>query len=54
MAYSERLQNHANTLGRDVRIALVGAGQMGHGFGCQIDRMPGLKLALVVDIDPHH
>ena len=52
MAYSERLQNHANTLGRDVRIALVGAGQMGHGFGCQIDRMPGLKLALVVDIDP--
>lgn len=52
MAYTQRLQDHAKTLGRDVRVALVGAGQMGHGFGCQIDRMPGLKLSLVVDIDP--
>jgi predicted homoserine dehydrogenase-like protein len=52
MAYSQRLEAHAKTLGRDVRVALVGAGQMGHGFGCQIDRMPGLKLSLVVDIDP--
>ena len=52
MAYSQRMQDYAKTLGRDVRVALVGAGQMGHGFGCQVDRMPGLKLALVVDIDP--
>ena len=33
-------------------MALVGAGQMGRGFGYQIFRMPGLSLALVVDIDP--
>lgn len=52
MAYSSRLQAHANSLGRDVKIALVGAGQMGHGFGCQVDRMPGLTVALVIDIDP--
>src|SRR5487761_2237070 len=52
MAYSQRLQDHAKTLGRDVRVALVGAGQMGRGFGYQIFRMPGLSLALVVDIDP--
>ena len=52
MAYTQRLQDHAKTLGRDVRVALVGAGQMGHGFGCQVDRMLGLKLSLVVDIDP--
>jgi predicted homoserine dehydrogenase-like protein len=52
MAYTERLQAHAKAIGRDVRVALVGAGQMGHGFGCQVDRMPGLKLSLVIDIDP--
>lgn len=52
MAYAKRLQDHARTLGRDVRVALVGAGQMGHGFGCQISRMPGLSLTLVVDVDP--
>lgn len=52
MAYSHRLQEHSKTLGRDVRVALVGAGQMGRGFGYQIFRMPGLALALVVDVDP--
>lgn len=52
MAYTQRLQEHAKTIGRDVRVALVGAGQMGHGFGCQVDRIPGLKLSLVVDVDP--
>jgi predicted homoserine dehydrogenase-like protein len=52
MAYSQRLAEHATTLGRDVRVALVGAGQMGRGFGYQVFRMPGLSLALVVDVDP--
>ena len=51
MAYNQRLQDHAKKIGRDVRVALVGAGQMGHGFGCQINRMPGLALSLVVDIE---
>ena len=52
MAYTQRLQDHALSLGRNVRVALVGAGQMGRGFGYQIFRMPGLSLSLVVDIDP--
>lgn len=52
MAFTQRLQDHAKTLGRDVRVALVGAGQMGRGFGYQIFRMPGLSLSLVVDVDP--
>ncbi len=51
MAYSKILQDHAQALGRDVRVALVGARQMGRGFGYQIFRMPGLSLALVVDVD---
>lgn len=51
MAYSQRLQEHARSLGRNVRVALVGAGQMGRGFGYQVARMPGLSLAIVVDID---
>jgi len=52
MAYAEKLKAHRAKLGRDVKIALVGAGQMGHGFGCQVDRMPGLSVVLVIDIDP--
>lgn len=52
MSLSQRLSEHSRVLGRDVKIALVGAGQMGHGFACQVDRMPGLAIALVVDIDP--
>jgi predicted homoserine dehydrogenase-like protein len=52
VSYSSRLQAHAVELGREVKIALIGAGQMGHGFGCQINRMPGLAISLVIDIDP--
>jgi predicted homoserine dehydrogenase-like protein len=36
MAYSQKLKEHAKQLGHDVRIALVGAGQMGRGFGNQV------------------
>lgn len=51
MSFSSRLANHSKSLGRDVRVAIVGAGQMGRGFGGQVSRIPGLSLALVVDID---
>ena len=51
MAYSHKLLAHAKQLGHDVRIALVGAGQMGRGFGNQVHRMPGLSVRLVIDID---
>jgi len=51
VAYSHKLLEHAKQLGHDVRIALVGAGQMGRGFGNQVDRMAGLSVRLVIDID---
>ena len=46
MAYSQKLKEHAKQLGHDVRIALVGAGQMGRGFGNQVHRMPGLSVQI--------
>jgi predicted homoserine dehydrogenase-like protein len=52
VSYASRLEAHAKSIGRDTKIAIVGAGQMGHGFGCQVDRMPGLTVSLVIDIDP--
>ena len=51
MTYSARLAAHAQEIGRDTRIALVGAGQMGRGFGNQLGHMVGISLAVVVDID---
>jgi len=32
VSYSTRLREHAKKIGRDTRIALVGAGQMGNGI----------------------
>jgi len=52
MSYRERLQARLDATGKEIKIALVGAGQMGHGFGCQVDRMPGLTVSLIIDIDP--
>jgi len=51
MAYSGKLLDLAQRRGHDIRVAIVGAGQMGHGFGCQVERMDGMQLALVVDVD---
>ena len=52
MSYSTRLREHAKKIGRDTRIALVGAGQMGRGFGNQLGHMDGISLSVVIDIDP--
>lgn len=52
MSYSIRLADHAKKIGRDTRIALVGAGQMGRGFGNQLGHMSGISLSIVIDIDP--
>lgn len=52
MSYSIRLADHAKKQGRDSRIALVGAGQMGRGFGNQLNHMNGISLSIVIDIDP--
>ena len=52
MSYSLRLAEHAKKQGRNTRIALVGAGQMGRGFGNQLGHMTGITLSVVIDIDP--
>jgi len=51
MSYSSRLRARERELGRPVRVALVGAGQMGRGFAAQLLRMPGITLSAVVDVD---
>lgn len=51
MNYSSRLRAREAELGRPVRVALVGAGQMGTGFAAQLLRMPGVALSAVLDID---
>ena len=52
MSRLEQLAAHADRLGRPVRVALVGAGQMGRGLAAQIGRIPGMDLAAVVDRNP--
>jgi len=51
LSYSTRLKEHAKKIGRDSRVALVGAGQMGRGFGNQLGHMDGISLSIVIDID---
>jgi predicted homoserine dehydrogenase-like protein len=51
MNYSARLKARETELGRPVRVALVGAGQMGRGFAAQLLRMPGIALSAVLDVD---
>ena len=50
MSYSSRLAALAAERGRPVRIALVGAGQMGRGFAAQAHRMTGVHVSAVVDV----
>ena len=52
MTRLDRLQQHVSDTGRPVRVALVGAGQMGRGLAAQVGRIPGLDLAVAVDVDP--
>jgi predicted homoserine dehydrogenase-like protein len=47
----ERLAAHTAELGRPVRVALIGTGQMGRGLAAQVGRIPGLELAAAVDVD---
>lgn len=51
MLYGPRLQKLAKERGNNFKIALVGAGQMGRGFASQCNKMPGLEVACIVDID---
>jgi len=54
MTRLEQLEALARTNGRPVRVALVGAGQMGRGLAAQIGRIPGMELAVAVDVDADH
>lgn len=51
MSYSKRLQERERATGRPVRVGVVGAGQMGSGLVAQINRVPGLVMSAVADID---
>lgn len=51
MSRLERLQDWAANAGRPVRVALVGTGQMGRGLAAQVGRIPGMELAVAVDVD---
>lgn len=52
MSYSRRLLEREREVGRPVRVGVVGAGQMGSGLIAQINRVPGLHISAVADIDP--
>ncbi|MCC5947849.1 MAG: NAD(P)-dependent oxidoreductase [Nitriliruptoraceae bacterium] len=51
MSRLERLQDWAADAGRPARVALVGTGQMGRGLAAQVGRIPGMELAVTVDVD---
>ena len=51
MSYSQRLLARERATGRPVRVGVVGAGQMGSGLVAQINRVPGLFMSAVADID---
>lgn len=51
MSYSQRLLERERATGRPVRVGVVGAGQMGSGLVAQINRVPGLFMSAVADID---
>jgi predicted homoserine dehydrogenase-like protein len=51
MSRLERLRAHEARIGRPVRVALVGTGQMGRGLAAQVGRIPGMELAVAVDVD---
>lgn len=51
MLYRDEIKCLAKAQGREFRIALVGAGQMGRGFASQTHRM-GISVAVIADIDP--
>jgi predicted homoserine dehydrogenase-like protein len=48
--YSDRLRAREQRTGQPVRVAIVGAGQMGRGFAAQLARMPGIQVSAVLDV----
>lgn len=52
MEYRHRLETLAKQRGRNARIGLVGAGQMGRGFANHAHDMGGIDISVVADVDP--
>jgi predicted homoserine dehydrogenase-like protein len=52
MEYRHRLEALAKERGRNARIGLVGAGQMGRGFANHAHDMGGIDISVVADVDP--
>ncbi|HEY3339559.1 MAG TPA: oxidoreductase [Propionicimonas sp.] len=50
MNYTQRLLEREKTVGRPVRVGVVGAGQMGSGLIAQIERVAGMEVSVVADI----
>lgn len=53
MGYTKRLLERQEQTGRPVRVGLAGAGQMGTGFVAQVQRIPGLEIGAIADVDPN-
>jgi predicted homoserine dehydrogenase-like protein len=51
MSYAQELAELQRVTGRPVRIALVGAGQMGRGFVSQVSRIGGMEVVAIADVD---
>jgi len=52
MSYSKRLREREERTGRPVRVGLAGAGQMGAGYVAQVQRIAGLEIGAIADVDP--
>jgi predicted homoserine dehydrogenase-like protein len=51
MSLRRRLQERAGALG-PIRVGLVGAGQMGTGLICQMERIDGMRIVATADVVP--
>jgi len=52
MTYTKRLQQREKETGRSIRIGLAGAGQMGSGYVAQVQRIAGMEIGAIADVDP--
>lgn len=52
MSYTARLRTLMAETGRPIRVGLAGAGQMGSGLVAQVQRIDGLDVAAIADVDP--
>ncbi|MEO5834678.1 MAG: SAF domain-containing protein [Nakamurella sp.] len=53
MTYSSRLKARERDTGRPIRVGLAGAGQMGSGYVAQVQRIAGMEIGAIADVDPN-